>query len=483
MKKKAREKPVQVTLKPIFGIAPGKYLSALYAVLILLVLFLILLFPGIMRNGTKITFSGSPEQAAVYVDGTYIGSGSFTAFVERGSHDLLITYPGFTADQRDISTRGRIFGSLIFPRREQLDYELALHAFDEFVSFHLNRIYPWSLVGSYTKRYHYPPLFRQFASDAVTAGLDEGEKSELQQVYHAAAAMIGSLEMLQDYRDGQELLSAGFGMQFEDADFLGRLEQFFAGETVTLPGPDSLPGSIDSTRNTVLGTAFFTISGGTYTFPLEDPLPALTAAHTIGARNVPEFLLAAREVTEQDYAAFVTDTPFWSLDNISELTELQLVDEFYLGGVDLGNPTLLPVRNVSWNAAAAYVEWYNGKLDETALPYRAQLPDALQWQLAAFLYGQEMTGSLQAARSFPEQPQHLLGNLWEYTADTFFYGADIDSSPLAPYLRKEHLEKIVVGGSYVNDPDGINAATIGSLPASTCSDFTGFRLVLIPGER
>ncbi len=485
MKKKKREKPVEVTLKPIFGIAPGKYLSALYILIILLLLFLVLLLPGIRRNGTKIAFSGSPELAAVYIDGTYVGSGSFTAFVERGPHELLISYPGFSTEKREITTRGRLFGSLILPRREKVSYELKLHSFDEFVSFHLNRIYPWSLVESYTKRYHYPPLFRQFASDAVNAELDGEDTIKLQHIYAAAASMIGSQEMLADYREGQRLLSTGTGMQTTDVTFLDRLEEFLSGEAVSLSGtqpPSNVTVSHASSRITVMGTSYFLIQGGGYTFPLENPLPALTAAHITGAHTLPDFFIAAREVTEEEYAAFVAENPFWSPDNSNVLSALHLADEFYLGGVSIDNPSMLPVRNISWNAATAFVEWYNGKLDDASLPYQAQLPDAAQWQLAAFLFSQEMTVSLQAARSFPEQPQHLLGNLWEYTADTFFYGADIDSRPLTNYLDQEKVEKIVVGGSFVSDYEKINAATIGSLPASACSDFTGFRLVLITEE-
>lgn len=44
------EKPVEVKLPKVFGIRPGVYLSVIYALVVIALLFVLLLLPGIKKS-------------------------------------------------------------------------------------------------------------------------------------------------------------------------------------------------------------------------------------------------------------------------------------------------------------------------------------------------------------------------------------------------------------------------------------------------
>jgi len=77
MSKKITDEDIEkavVKLKPLFGIKPGVYLTAIYSLVLVLALFLILLYPGVKNNGTIVNVKTSPAAAAVYIDGIYKGT-------------------------------------------------------------------------------------------------------------------------------------------------------------------------------------------------------------------------------------------------------------------------------------------------------------------------------------------------------------------------------------------------------------------------
>src|SRR5258706_10683468 len=84
---------VSVHLKPILGVAPGRYLSVLYGVVLVLLVFLLLLLPGIRHHGSYFTVTTFPDQATVTVDGVYAGSTPCTIFVRAGDRSIAISKP------------------------------------------------------------------------------------------------------------------------------------------------------------------------------------------------------------------------------------------------------------------------------------------------------------------------------------------------------------------------------------------------------
>ena len=117
---------VVVRLKPIFGIRPGTWLTALYAVAIVLVLFFVLFYPGLRRPGSYLVFTGLPARATVRIDGRYAGSTPCTVFVSRGNRSIEVVKPFYSTDARRVEVPGRVFASLIVPRKQTFEYHLDL---------------------------------------------------------------------------------------------------------------------------------------------------------------------------------------------------------------------------------------------------------------------------------------------------------------------------------------------------------------------
>ncbi|HLW22131.1 MAG TPA: SUMF1/EgtB/PvdO family nonheme iron enzyme, partial [Sphaerochaetaceae bacterium] len=121
-------------------------------------------------------------------------------------------------------------------------------------------------------------------------------------------------------------------------------------------------------------------------------------------------------------------------------------------------PSRQPIRNISWYAAQAFVEWLGTITGTTVF-----LPTQDQWEYAA-----------QHDRS----AEHVLsGSLWEFTSDSF--------APLARFTEipntweSDQAGVIVKGGSAVSVEAATDRASIGVLDRSACSETTGFRIAWI----
>ena len=192
--------------------------------------------------------------------------------------------------------------------------------------------------------------------------------------------------------------------------------------------------------------------------------------------EVYDFSIARNLVTEHDWALFVEENPKWSKDNLETLVEEGLVDSNYLKGITLSPyiNSIRPIRNISYYAASAYVEWKSGK---DGVIYH--IPTEKEWYTASFsTKDKEYVTSLVYVENNPTTPTAMLGLLWEFT-----------STPFIPLSRTTDYDKIinlgnmygyddviVKGGSYVSDPSSISIDTVGITSKSTCSEFCGLRL-------
>jgi len=107
-----------VKLKPLFGIEPGRYLTGLYIILLAAVLFLILVFPGIRKNGTLYDINSYPADASVYVDGVRVGATPCRVFMKKGERTVVLTTPYHETHTETLKVKGRILASRFSPGRE-----------------------------------------------------------------------------------------------------------------------------------------------------------------------------------------------------------------------------------------------------------------------------------------------------------------------------------------------------------------------------
>ena len=87
---------IAVHLKPILGMRPGTYLTCLYAVAIVVILFFILFYPGLHARGAFLAVSTYPDKVTVKVDGVYAGSTPCTVFLKHGARTVELSKPYYS---------------------------------------------------------------------------------------------------------------------------------------------------------------------------------------------------------------------------------------------------------------------------------------------------------------------------------------------------------------------------------------------------
>jgi formylglycine-generating enzyme required for sulfatase activity len=493
----------RVRLKPLLGIRPGVYLAYLYAFVLLLALFLILLYPGLSKPGSLAVLRSEPSGAAVRIDGVTMGATPCEVFIPRGKRLIELVLPGFESRGMERDIPGRVFASLFFPRREYIDEELREQRPAAALTLAAADYAAWSFTGEPTVIYQIPQSLSEGAYRSGPAAADPAVWREMTELLKGAARFASTRAALRDLLRSQFLIDNGglspspLTLLRSASDILSSLAEvpgaaawladllppeaasLVAGsswytqsvEAAPVPAalPDTRPGSAPGGSLSLGSLRFRGIPGGTL----------IQGAPFPHARPVGGFLIAETEVSPQAWELFLAANPEWRAENTEALMEKGLVNGEYLGE-PLYPPYPNPgVSGVSWHAAKAYCAWLTGLLPENLASWELRLPTEAEWEYAAKLAAPE-EGAPPSEGAAPG-PENMLGGLWEWCEEPFaplsFFPAGDEaveavSSPERP-LR---------GGSWINPPGSVGAETRASLPPSSCSPFVSFRPVIAPGS-
>ena len=144
---------IKVKLKPLLGIAPGIYLSALYGLIFVCAVFFIFLFPGLKAYGTYITFSSSPHEASVWIDSEYQGATPCEVFVPAGIHTIEIRKAFYESKQIQYRAKGRLFGTIIFPLRREVRTQIVVKDIKALTEWTLRDFAAWGMLSEFSKGY------------------------------------------------------------------------------------------------------------------------------------------------------------------------------------------------------------------------------------------------------------------------------------------------------------------------------------------
>lgn len=470
----------RVHLKPFFGLAPGRWLAALGVLAIALALFLLLFLPGIRRPGTLYAFSSLPSEAAVFVDGAYAGTTPCEAFLSKGDHEIKIARPGFGDVDASGRSAGRLFASLLFPRRRSVEARLPLLDGEELWRNAVLEYSSWNLAGEPSTIWRTPAVLEsaalaRFADDkaplpsweerrdfVLASARVASNASAARELIRAASIVFGSGDPDSPaVADGWKKIFAGEGALA--SALLGLVPE----EARELPGIESSKAPAARSRDSEGADAAPRIVRESRFIP-------------VSAAGPGAFFLAEKETTVGQYAAFLRDNPRWAAGNRERLVSEGLATEDYLADYDGASPND-PVRGVSWYAARAYAEWLSKSVPAG---YRVCLPSESLWEAAALEGGG--TGAQvwsDGARSGPSPAGRrdgagfadILGNLWEWCEDSFAAHPEIG---LNASRRFPGSERSVRGGCWANARGTVSETTRGSFPPAWCSPFLGFRVAL-----
>lgn len=517
----------EVRLKPLFGLEPGKWLAALLGLCLIIVLFLILVLPGLLRDGSLVRFDSLPRGAAVRVDGVYLGTTPCEAFVASGERSVLVSRPFFAPYDERIEVRGRVIASLVAPRRARIEPELAPLDPKGLLSSSYAEYAAWALSGKPTATFQLPPVLSEsllaLAEAGASAALPRAEAPALAARALAAApgpesardalrasflAAAGGAPSPLGLVAGLEALAAAEGSNPSLLPYLEAiLPEAARARLSALDGYEALAAKVPAPRLapaeasragaslSVGGVLFRAVPAGRFTMRGSLPDGGLLPYEA----ELPASYLAAAETSRSDWARFLAENPEWSPANRAALLARGDVDEAYLA--DWESPGLagsLPVTQVSWHAAKAYCDWLSRR---APAGFEVVLPSEALWERAASLGGAFSGASkavlYAAARKGPEASGSrgadalgfldLRGNVWEWCGDAYLAAPALAAkapSAQAPSAPGAYVvpERTLRGGSWANAADSVPLEARGSFEPSRSTPFLGFRPALVPSS-
>ncbi|MDR0456080.1 MAG: SUMF1/EgtB/PvdO family nonheme iron enzyme [Treponema sp.] len=486
----------KVELKPILGIRPGVYIALMCALVLLLGLFLLLFYPGIARPGAMVVMVSDPVGAAFRVDDVYAGTSPCTVFVLQGEHTIEAVLPGFEAKRLDCAIRGRMFASVLFPRRYDVNVKLISPDPAGVLAAAVYDYAAWSFGGEPTAAWQIPLSL----SEGVYRVGSAVSGTETERILTAAARFTATRAALRDVVRAETLARNGGAPPSpltitrsvtRALAFLSNNPAGAAWLADTLPA-DSASLLISSAWYQNQLAAFAEVTAGELL--AENPDPALPANQIrvggllftgVGGGVVVQgepfphrvpvsaFMVCATEIPAPAYADFLDAVPAWRADQREILEQQALATNEYLidfeSTVPAGRSRMdKGVSSVSWYAAQAYCEWLSSKLPASFAGWEVRLPTEAEWEYAVKSV-QKRGGS--AGVFVPNS------GVWEWCADPYsplpFFAA-----PPEAIAAAGSPERSLRGGSSFNNTGPINPEVRASLPPEACSSFVSFRPII-----
>jgi iron(II)-dependent oxidoreductase len=522
-----------VRLKPVLGIQPGAYLTVLYSLILLAVLFMLLFFKGIRDQGTYLHVESFPPRAAVLVDGTYAGSTPCEILVRKGPHRVEVSRPYYETQSLAEDFPGPVFGTLfVRPRRPWsptlavADADgLARHSLQEFArNPQIPEILSQTALAAYKAGPETSAALNDFLDESkyfVSSPLQLNEELRALGIIASAGEALTPQDLLAAVRKIAQYqaryqnlpfwlavvlpedLSKSFVQSPWFQDFLGRYQSRYAS---LLEAARAAPTANSGLPVFVTGTRFQSVPGGILIQGANEERN-LTAQvpHPVAIAG---FYMSETEISAQLYGRFLLENPDWGPGNVEQLAADELVTSDYLDGwgargVPPGDPKL-PVVNVSYYAAQAFSRWLSTQLPSSLAGYEVRLPTESEWEWAArgglvaqpYPLGSSPVGAVffqsgiagpspvgaSAANAFGIRD--MAGNVWEWCEDWYspvkylFSSWDPEVNAAAADEPSAGFEKVVRGGSWTSERELVKVYTRGSQPPAWCTPYLGFRVVL-----
>lgn len=461
------------------NIRPGVYLSCIYGAALAVILFFVLLYPGISNPGSVLAATSEPWGAAVLVDGVYMGASPGQFFVPAGHRQIQMRLPGFTPQETEIEVRGRRFASVIFPRRVEI--HKTLEAPQPLAAFMAEaaEYAAWTFAGEPGAAHQIPLSLSEAAYRLGPASSQAAVGESMQGVVRAAARFAVTRAGLRDLIRAKTLLD-NQGLSPSPLSLLGSAQD-------VIGFLDENPASALWLATVLTGDAQAAVTGSSWhtqeAARAQDAVPSgaieaqsLQAGHLnfrlvrggpLAGRNFPPasvvdtFYISETVVSGAAWELFLEHQPQWRPENTQALIRDGLVSEGYLQAMPHPSAPVTGVPGVSWYAARAFCQWLSGLLPPQYVAWEVRLPTEAEWEYAA------RAGLMNT------------GLFWEWCEDPFA-PLSFMSAPPAAASALGSPERAVRGGSWINPAGSVNSETRGSLPPSFSSPFVSFRPVIAP---
>jgi len=386
-----------VKLKPLLGMRPGVWLTVLYSFILLVILFFLLVFPGLTRGGAVLSVKTEPMGAAVRINGVYMGTSADRIFLRSGTYTVEAVLPGFekTGVVREIPRR--VFGSLFFPLREKI--ELTLTASNPAAAFaqEAGDFAAWSFGPEPTAAWQIPLSLSEGAYRAGPSG-----DPAMREILQAASRFTVTRAGLRDLVRAKILtdnygLSPSASLTRSISDILLFLSEN-PGSAELLAGllpqePASLLNASDWHKNKQPSFTVQSLAASVTTaaFPAQIELAglrfrAIPAADTSSAipsafrflhdASIGNFMVCETPVPRSLFESFINENPQWKEGQTDYYP-----DQISVYPTDTFSREI--ITGVNWYAAQAFCEWLTGRLPASTAGMQVRLPTEAEWEFAA----------------------------------------------------------------------------------------------------
>ena len=500
---KKSEKPVlpddEVKLKPIMGIRPGHYLACLYGVVLLVILFFILLYPGISNPGSIVIVKSEPWGAAVLVDGVYKDSSPCEIFVSRGHHEIELHLPGFLPMQIDKEIGGRLFASALFPLKTEISLKLDPPNPAEALINEAAEYAAWTFTGEPSVAYQVPLSLSEGVYRLGPSASDTAVRKSMEDTIAASARFAVTRAGLRDLirakllLDNQGLSPSPLSLLSSTNDIIDFLSDnpqaaLWLGELLTDDSQSTLTSSLwfeeaagltsvmensESSLSDVSVQSGSSIQAGGLMFRMIGGGQPLLGHNFPPGTTVETFYICETVITPAAWEAFLEQQPKWKKENTETLIKEGLVNEDYLETVPSAPSE--GVSGISWYAATAFCQWLNASINvsmpqqygSSGAALELRLPTEAEWEYAAKAH--EYLGPL----------EFNSGRFWEWCLEPF---VPLNFLQIPSSAAQFSPERPLRGGAWINPRGTVGNETRASLPPSFCSPFVSFRPVIAPSK-
>jgi len=441
MREKQSETDDSVKLKPLMGIRPGVYLTALYSFVLVVILFFLLVFPGLARGGAILSVKTEPMGAAIRINGVYMGTSADDIFLPKGTYTVEAVLPGFEKVGAVYEIKRRVFGSIFFPLRKKI--ELTLTASDPARAFAVEaaEFAAWSFGPEPTASWQIPLSLSEGAYRAGPSG-----DPQMPEILKAASRFTTTRAGLRDLVRAKILVD-NRGLSPSPAGLIGSISDILLFLSENPESAEWLAGLLPAeSANVIKNSAWFKTDHPAVVereIPRGDfsaALPARTQLAGLTFINVDNFMVSESLVSHSLFETFINENPEWKDHQIDYYPDQVSVPLDLFGGE--------VVTGVTWYAAQAFCVWLTERLPATMAGMEIRLPTEAELEFA------ELNGVITTNDSG-----------WEWCADPFAPLTFIDASP----------EAINAVGS----PErALFGKTRASLPPELSSLFVAFRPVI-----
>ncbi|MDR0323575.1 MAG: SUMF1/EgtB/PvdO family nonheme iron enzyme [Treponema sp.] len=456
MREKQTKPDDQVKLKPLMGIRAGVYLSVLYSAILLVILFFLLVYPGLKNPGAVLSVKTEPTGAAIRINDTYKGISGSRIHVPKGTHTIEAVLPGFAAESVIIEVPGRVFGSLFFPLR--INIEIILKSDDPAAAFALAAAdyAAWSFGGEPTEIWQIPLSLSEGAYRIGPAN-DPAAAEILKAASRFTVTKAGLRDLLRAkiLMDNNGLSPSPTSLVSSVSDILAFLNEN-PGSALWLY--DLLPAE---SAALIKNSGWYKSAGQTV-----DNMQAFAGVSARQAefsgltfRNIPEsqtgnnvtiknFMISENPVPLALFETFLNENPEWKDGYTDYFTE----------EINITSPNV--ITGITYFTAEAFCRWLTKRLPAAMSEMEVRLPVETELEYA-------VNSGIIKMESFGRE-----WGYWEWVSDPFAPNQFISASPWAVQAVGSP-ERTLLG-----KPPSEPALTRASLPARLSSPFVTFRLVI-----